>query len=86
MDINKGVMFNYEGVGFAQFLMGIPFFVLPYVIYVPVSYLFDSYSAMAAVGLFGLTGIVFYDKIVSYNVRQLQAKRHQISSTFRQGT
>ncbi|MDZ7756474.1 DUF5687 family protein [Rhodohalobacter sp.] len=86
MDINKGAMFNYEGIGFAQFLMGIPFFLLPYVIYAPVSILFDSYSAMAAVGLFGLTGIIFYEKIVSYNVRQLQARRHKISSSFRQGT
>lgn len=86
MDINRGAMFNYEGIGFAQFLMGIPFFIVPYVIYVPVSFLFDSYTALAAVGLFGLMGIVFYDNIVSYNVRQLKARRHKISSTFRQGT
>jgi len=79
-------MFNYEGIGFAQFLMAIPFFVLPYVIYAPVSILFDPYTALASIGLFGIGGIVFYDKIISYNVRQLQARRHKISSRFRQGT
>ncbi|TVR35622.1 MAG: hypothetical protein EA390_01370 [Balneolaceae bacterium] len=86
MDINKGAMFNYEGIGVSQFLMGIPFFVLPYVIYVPVNFLFDPYAALAAVGLFGITGIVFYKKMISYNVRQLQVNRHKISSRFRQGT
>lgn len=86
MDINKGAMFNYDGVGVAQFLMGIPFLVLPYVIYLPMSFLFDPYTALAAVGLFGLTGIVFTEKIISYNVRKLQINRHKISSTFRQGT
>jgi len=86
MDINRGAMFNYEGIGFAQFLMAIPFFVLPYVIYAPVSFLFDPYTGLAAVGFFGFTGIVFRDKIILYNVKQLQARRHKISSTFRQGT
>lgn len=86
MDINKGAMFNYEGIGIAQFLMGIPFLVLPYVIYVPVSFLFDAYTALAAVGLFGITGIIFYDKIVARNVRALHANRHIFSSRFRQST
>ena len=86
MDINKGAMFNYDGIGISQFLMGIPFLALPYVIYLPVSYIFDVYTALAAVGLFGLIGIVFYDKITSYNIRKLQQNRHKISSTFRQGT
>ncbi len=86
MDINKQAMFNYEGIGFAQFLMGIPFFVLPYVIYVPINSLFDPYAALAAVGIFGITGIFYQDKIISYNVRKLKGKRHKISSTFRQGT
>ncbi len=86
MDLNKGAMFNYDGIGVAQFLMAIPFFLLPYVVYVPVSMLFDPYSALAVVGLSGLVGIAFYDKLVSYNVRELQAKRHKISSSFRRGT
>lgn len=86
MDINKGAMFNYDGIGISQFLMGIPFFILPYVIYLPISYLFDAYTALAAVGLFGLTGILFYEKIISYNVRKLKNNRHKISSIFRQGT
>ncbi len=84
MDINKGAMFNYEGTGIAQFLIGIPFFALPYVIYVPVSFLFDAYTALAAVGLFGIIGIIFYDKMVAYSVRALHANRHNISSRFRQ--
>lgn len=86
MDINKGAMFNYEGVGLAQFLMTIPFFLVPFVIYSPVNFLFGPHAALFTLGLCGLMGIVFYDRMISYSVRKLIAKRHKISSTFRQGT
>ena len=86
MDINKRAMFNYDGIGISQFLMAIPFYVLPFVIYSPVNFLFGPYTALVALGLCGLVGIAFYDRMISYNVRKLIAKRHRVSSTFRQGT
>lgn len=86
IDINKGALFNYDGIGIAQFLMAIPFFALPYFIYVPISMLADPYTGIVAVGLFGLTGLIFFEKFVAYTMRKLRNHRYKISSSFRRGT
>lgn len=86
MDINKGAMFNYDGIGLSQFLMAIPFFLAPYIIYMPVYIVFDAYTALAAVCVTGLTGILFQKQFINMSVKLLDRNRHKISSSFRRGT
>lgn len=86
MDINKGAMFNYDGIGLTQFLMAIPFFLAPYLIYLPVYFLFDAYTALAAVCVIGLMGIFFQKQLINVSVKILDRNRHKISSSFRRGT
>ncbi|WP_192348330.1 DUF5687 family protein [Algoriphagus sp. Y33] len=84
MDLNKGAMFNYEGVGAAQFLMIIPMMVAPYVIYVPFALLFNSYVGLLALGTIGVVGILFFNKLSTINVNRVLKNRYEISSSFRQ--
>ncbi|MHA7130305.1 DUF5687 family protein [Algoriphagus namhaensis] len=84
MDLNKGAMFNYEGVGAAQFLMIIPMMVLPYVIYLPFSFLVSDYAGLAALGVMGAFGIIFFKKLTAININRLLEQRYEISSSFRQ--
>lgn len=84
MDLNKGAMFNYEGVGAAQFLMIIPMMVAPYVVYVPFALIFNSYAGLAALGTLGAVGIFFFDKLSTINVNRVLKNRYEISSSFRQ--
>ena len=63
MDLNKGAMFNYEGVGAAQFLMIIPMMVAPYLIYLPFAILFNFYAGLAALSTVGIIGIIFFNKL-----------------------
>jgi len=86
MDINKGAMFNYDGIGVAQFVMVIPYFLGPYLIYVPINYVYDPYTALAAVGVFGLAGLIFQKRLIDMSVGILERNRHKISSAFRRGT
>lgn len=86
MDINKGAMFNYDGIGISQFLMVVPLFLVPYLIYLPVHMFFDAYSALAAVCMTGLAGLLFQKKLINVTVNSLQRNRHKISSSFRRGT
>ncbi|WP_340104140.1 DUF5687 family protein [Rhodohalobacter sp. 8-1] len=86
IDINKGAMFNYDGIGISQFLMVIPLFLVPYLIYIPVHILFDAYSALAAVCLAGITGLLFHKQLINVTVNILDRNRHKISSSFRRGT
>ncbi len=84
MDLNKGAMFNYEGVGAAQFLMIIPMMVLPYVVYLPFAFLISEYAGLAALGIFGAVGLVFFKKLSNINIQRLLKQRYEISSSFRQ--
>lgn len=86
MDINKGAMFNYDGIGISQFLMVIPFFMAPYLIYLPVHLLFDTYTALVAVCVTGLAGLLFQKRLIDLTVNILNRNRHKISSSFRRGT
>lgn len=84
MDLNKGSMFNYEGVGIAQFLIVIPMMLGPYLIYVPFSLLFNDYAGLLALGLTGVLGILGFGRLCQININRVLAHRYEISSSFRQ--
>lgn len=84
MDLNKGAMFNYEGVGAAQFLIIIPLMAGPYLVYLPFSYLINDYAGLAALGLTGLAGILAFRPLSQLIINRLLANRYEISSSFRQ--
>ncbi|REG84452.1 DUF5687 family protein [Algoriphagus antarcticus] len=84
MDLSKGAMFNYEGVGAAQFLMIIPMMVAPYLIYLPFALIFNFYAGLAALGTIGVVGILFFNQLAAINVNRVLKNRHEISSSFRQ--
>ncbi|MCE2779872.1 MAG: DUF5687 family protein [Algoriphagus sp.] len=84
MDLNKGAMFNYEGVGAAQFLIIIPLMAGPYLVYLPFSYLVNDYVGLLALGLTGLAGILAFRPLSRIITNRLLANRYEISSSFRQ--
>lgn len=86
MDINKGAMFNYDGVGFAQFLMAIPFFIAPYIVYAPVALFVNNYAALAALSITSLIGLLFFNRLTEVSIRIVENNRYKISSFFRRGT
>lgn len=84
MDLNKGAMFNYEGVGAAQFLIILPLMAGPYLVYLPFSFLINDYAGLAALGLTGLAGILAFRPLSRIITNRLLANRYEISSSFRQ--
>ncbi|WP_026967683.1 DUF5687 family protein [Algoriphagus terrigena] len=84
MDLNKGAMFNYEGVGAAQFLIIIPMMLGPYLIYVPFSLLFNDYIGLLALSIAGILGIFGFKRLSQININRVMTNRYEISSSFRQ--
>ena len=84
MDLNKGAVFNYEGVGAAQWLMIIPMMIAPYIVYAPFALLFNSYVGLAALGSFGIIGLLFFNQLTQVNINRIVKNRYEISSSFRQ--
>lgn len=84
MDLNKGAMFNYEGVGIAQFLMMIPIFIGPYIIYLPFALLINQYAGLIALAATGMLGIIGFPYFSNIAVQRVLKNRYEISSSFRQ--
>lgn len=84
MDLSRGSMFNYEGVGAAQFLMAIPMIGLPYLIFLPTAYWINDYVGLAILGTIGIIGVVFFEQFVDMQVNRILKNRYAISSSFRQ--
>src|SRR5690606_2627096 len=84
MDLNKGAMFNYEGVGAAQFLMVIPLLGAPYAVFLPLSYFFNDYIGLAGLALLGAIGLLAFKQLSAINIRRVETQRYEISSSFRQ--
>lgn len=84
MDINKNAMFNYEGLGAAQFLMVLPMIAIPYIIYLPFALTMGYEMGLAVLAVIGLIGIIFFRQIIRFLINQLYKNRYGISSSFRQ--
>lgn len=84
MDLNKGAMFNYEGIGAAQFLIMIPMMAGPYIIYLPFSLLIGDYAGLLALGIVGIIGLLAFKKLSQINIDKIKSNRYEISSSFRQ--
>jgi hypothetical protein len=84
MDLNKGAMFNYEGIGAAQFLMILPMFLAPYAVYLPFYFLFNEYVGLLALGIIGLIGLLAFKPLSQININRVLKNRYEISSSFRQ--
>jgi hypothetical protein len=84
MDLNKGAMFNYEGVGIAQFLMIIPMLAAPYIVYMPFALLLNQYAGLAAMAILGGVGVIAFPYLSQISVQRILSNKYQISSSFRQ--
>lgn len=85
IDLTKGGTLNYEWMGTAQWLMGLPILLGPYVFYIPFKLMGHAMLGLVAVGIAGLIGIIFHRKLIDLTARRLFNMRYSIASNFREG-
>lgn len=83
IDLSKGSSFNWEGVGASQFIIGIPLFIFPLVVYFLTSLIFNQITAMLALGFVGLLFIVTRQFWLAKLVKLFKDKRYTIAEGFR---
>jgi len=83
IDLTKSSMMNHQGVGAAQWVMGIPVLLSPYLFYLPFSIAGYPTRGVVAVGLVGIIGLVFRTKLLSLTTKRLQERRYAIAAGFR---
>jgi len=84
IDLSKRSTFNYQGVSASQFILIIPYFLLPYVFYFPFSYFGHPYWGVACLGLAGLLGLFTRSYWVTFLARELNKRRYKIADGFRE--
>lgn len=83
MDLSKGSAFNYQGVGGRHFVLMIPLMVIPILIYLPFSFMDQANAGFAFIGVLGLLGLLFREKLLDMITRRFISKRHVMSEGFR---
>lgn len=83
IDLKHSGSLNLEGIGAAQWLMGIPLMASPYLFYFPFDFLGYPIIGLVSVGVAGLIGIVFRKKIIDLTSIRLSNRRHSMASNFR---
>lgn len=83
IDLTKGGTFNYQGVGAAQWVMGIPILLGPYVFYLPFSLAGYPNLGLLAVAIVGLIGLSFRTYLLKLTTRRLEARRYTMAAGFR---
>ncbi len=83
IDLTKGGAFNIQGAGAAQWLMGLPIFIGPYIFYLPLSLLGYEKAGVMAIGLVGLIGIICRPYLIALTAKRLQKNRHILAEGFR---
>src|SRR5690606_3202417 len=84
MDLNKGGMFNYEGVGISQFLMIITLLGAPYAMFFPFAILINDYAGLMALGVIGIVDIFGFTILSQFSIDRILNNKYEISSSFRQ--
>ncbi|WP_430815086.1 DUF5687 family protein [Carboxylicivirga sp. RSCT41] len=83
MDLSKGSAFNYQGVGGRHFVLMIPLLVTPIFIYLPFGMMDQGNVGFALIGILGILGLLFREKMMDIITRRFIRKRYQMSEGFR---
>ncbi len=83
VELSGGAMFNYQGVGAKQFLIGLPVMVFPVLLYMLVNFFAGFEWGIASVGLAGLTGLIFSRQILAISARHFLSRKYAVADGYR---
>lgn len=84
LDITTSASFNWQGVGATQWILGLPFVLLPFVIYLPFGFMGKPYWGLAALGIFGLITLLMRNFWINLLVKRFEQQRYKIAEGFRE--
>lgn len=84
MDLSKGAMMNYQGVGINNFIIVLPLIIVPLLIYAPIKALFGYEIGVISLSVLGIVGLIFHKYFIRLSVKHFQEKRYGIAEGYRQ--
>ncbi len=84
IDLEKSPFMNYQGTGAAQWIVGLPLFLIPALIFYIFSEICNSEIAVIAIATFGFIGLLFRNFIMDIIVKGYQTRKYDILNGFKQ--
>ncbi|ADR21873.1 hypothetical protein MATR_04940 [Marivirga tractuosa] len=78
IELNKSAMMNYQGVGAAQFVVGIPLILGPIAVYTPFSLLWNNHIGILAIAIAGLIGLIFRKAFFNAIAKKLKKDKYKL--------
>ena len=83
MDLDRGQMLNYQGVGLNNYINIIPIFLVPSLLFWILSWLFGLFAALEIISLLGILGMLFHRTLIRAATRFFMKKRYEIAQGYR---
>ena len=84
MELEKGQMMNYQGIGINNFLNAIPLLLFPWLLFVVYRSLFNENTAIWFMLITGLLGLFFHRFFIRLAVKFFLKNRYKIAAGFRE--
>ena len=83
IDLSKSASFNWEGVGATQWLLSLPLFITPYIIYLPFSFAGYKQAGLLAMVVVAIIFIITREFWINKLVASFHQNRYKIAEGFR---
>lgn len=83
MELAKGAMMNYQGVGINNFIMALPLLVGPIFIFLPFKLIWGYEAGVIALAVLGIIGFGLHRIIIKNAVKLFESKRYEIADGYR---
>ena len=84
IDLKRGGVYNYQGMGAANWLFLIPAAIVPYVIYVLFRQLGYPHWGIAFIGFLGISGLIFNKVLIGIIAKSLRKQKYIMAQNFRE--
>lgn len=84
IDLSKSSGFNYQGVGASQFVLLLPYFLIPYLFYIPFAALNLPYWGIFTIGFAGLIGLITRSYWIEFILKEFNKRKYKIAAGFRE--
>jgi hypothetical protein len=84
IDLEKSPFMNYQGTGAAQWIVGLPLFLIPGIIFFAFSELFNIETAIISIASIGFIGLLFRNYIMNAITKGYQTRKYATLNGFKQ--
>jgi hypothetical protein len=84
IDLEKSPFMNYQGTGAAQWIVGLPIFLIPGLIFFIFSELFNAETAIIAIAVIGFIGLLLRNTLMNFITKGYQTRKYATLNGFKQ--